>query len=125
MDEITLEDDIRREIWNEAVKVICGIVTANNKEVSEPNLMKDESFDIQKFHKLRNILIPRLGRPIVPRTTLVTFVNCIFQASLLYAISRTEMEFDIADRPEEWRPLNGSTVDLNLERRSRMSYVCL
>lgn len=120
-------DDIKRSVWDAMVKIVRSIVRApGNEIVDEDTLRSDEIFDIESFVELRKLIIPGLGRPIVPHDTIERYVRAVFWASLLYKTDTVEDSEEENDDEKWLKPrYHGATTELFLERRKGMAYVCM
>ncbi|KAI5800080.1 hypothetical protein EDC01DRAFT_613157 [Geopyxis carbonaria] len=121
MVKLDLPDEVRGDVWTTIVKIAGSIVCASNtKAIDESVLRKDEAFDIAAFRELRELIITGLGQWVVPDATVLQYVEAVFWSSMLYDIAG---ESD----PKEWLgpKMHGSTGELVLERRYKMSYVCI
>lgn len=125
MDKLRVDEEHQRQIWKLIVDIIGSVVAANTTQVEGATLKSDEAFDIDSFRQFRGLIIPPLGRPVVPDSVIASYVKSIFRSSFLYDI-------DDLDQPSEDASLeslrvrkNGKTSELKLVRRSRVSYVCL
>lgn len=125
MDSLQVEKKDQEAVWELIVKIIGSVVSANSTGVDEATLVADEDFDITSFRKLRALIIPPLGRSVVPDPVVVTYVQSILRSSLLYEVGDLEMPSDDGKLEFLKRKRNGKTSELVLERRVRMSYVCL
>ncbi|KAK4506569.1 hypothetical protein PRZ48_000301 [Zasmidium cellare] len=116
----------RHAIWSEYVAIASGIISANAIDLvnDETKIESDLHFDIESFHALRQILIPRLGSPDVPPETRTAYTRALFTASII-----TQPEFDRIQLPDE--PLKdilqirrGRVKHVTNFRREEMCYVC-
>lgn len=125
MDQLQVEEKDQECIWDLIIQIIGSVVRADSTSVDETTLAIDEDFDITSFRELRELVIPSLGRPVVPDTVLAAYVQSILRSSLLYEISDLEMPSGDGKLECLKKKRHGKTSELVLERRVRMSYVCL
>ncbi|KAF7553185.1 hypothetical protein G7Z17_g3815 [Cylindrodendrum hubeiense] len=115
-------------IWSTIVAIADGILGADcNRASSETNLEDDESFDIESFHKLRELIIPALGAEVVSDKTRKAYGESLFRTSIIHAPSPTE-EAIINGTHESrlsalYSPRPGRTVSIPPTKRTRMAYV--
>ncbi|KAI5855925.1 hypothetical protein BZA05DRAFT_429031 [Tricharina praecox] len=122
MDTLDIANDVRQEIWKTIVIVVGSVLQANNNaHVEESTLRTDEDLDIESFSELRKLIIPSLGREVVPEETIQHYIASVFWGSMLYRLPSASYP------DEEWLiPRHqGSTTEPTIERRNRMAYVCL
>jgi hypothetical protein len=123
MDKLSVNEASQKQLWQRVVKIVASIIRADSTtSIDEKTLRKDEEFDIEKFKELRALIIPSLGRSVVPDEVLQSYVRSVFSGSLLYQVPGL-----LDGLEEEWygKSPQGSTSELVLERRNHMSYVCL
>ncbi|EPS40721.1 hypothetical protein H072_5374 [Dactylellina haptotyla CBS 200.50] len=125
LDAMDLADDRKVDIWDKIVNIACAVVTADCDDEDVDVVLRDEEFDISAFAKVRALVIPRLGRDFVPFEVKERYVESIFNASLLYKISDGELGISFKPGNRKAEQLFGCTSDLELERRSKVSYKCL
>jgi len=121
METLDIPDEVRREIWKTIVTVVGSVLRAdNNIHVEETTLRTDQDLDIELFRELRKLIIPSLGREVVPEETIQHYISSVFWGSMLYRLPGTPSE-------EEWLipHQQGSTTEPTIERRNMMAYVCI
>ncbi|PWW76041.1 hypothetical protein C7212DRAFT_194823 [Tuber magnatum] len=116
----------QKEVWKLIVEIIGNVVSGNTTNIDEATLISDETFDISSFREFRGLIIPPLGRAVVPDEVVQAYVKSIFKSSILYDIAELEhpASTDISLSSLSIRR-HGKTSELELVRRSRMSYACL
>ncbi|KAG0640673.1 hypothetical protein HOY80DRAFT_1116635 [Tuber brumale] len=116
----------QKEVWKLIVEIIGSVVSANTTNIDEETLISDETFDISSFREFRGLVIPPLGRAIAPDEVVQAYVKSIFKSSILYDIVELEhpASMDVSLSSLSTRR-HGKTSELELVRRSRMSYACL
>ncbi|CAZ81148.1 unnamed protein product [Tuber melanosporum] len=116
----------QKEVWKLIVEIIGSVVSANTTNIDEATLISDETFDISSFEEFRGLIIPPLGHAIVPDEVVQAYVKSIFKSSILYDIVELEhpTSMDVSLSSLSIRK-HGKTSELELVRRSRMSYACL
>jgi len=121
MDTLDIADSVRREIWKTMVAVVGSVLRANNIHVDESTLRTDEDLDIESFRELCGLIIPSLGRDVVPEETIQNYISSVFWSSMLYRLP------SVPCSEEEWLVprRQGSTTEPTIERRNRMAYVCI
>ncbi|KAK6356414.1 hypothetical protein TWF718_000774 [Orbilia javanica] len=125
LDTMELHDDVRVRIWEDIVDITCAIVTAECDDEDVDVVLKDEEFDIAAFEQARALVIPRLGRGLVPFHVKERYVKSVFNASLLYKVVDGELDISFKNGSGRKDMLFGCTSDLVLERRALVSYKCL
>jgi hypothetical protein len=122
LDTLDVPDDLKRDIWKAIVTVVGSVLKAdNNLHVDEATLRKDEILDIEAFRELRSLIIPSLGRSVVPDETVLNYIEAVFWSSMLHRLPGVPTE------SEEWliARKQGSTSELVVGRRHKMGYVCI
>jgi hypothetical protein len=121
-----LRDEVIRSLWHSIVKIGNGITNADCENVSETvNIKDDEAFDINAFLKLRELVTPALGSPIIPDKTRRMYTESLFHMSLTHTPQPEELP-----QPNQellatlYQQRKGRTVDPAPSPRSKMSYVC-
>ncbi|RPA99307.1 hypothetical protein L873DRAFT_1828040 [Choiromyces venosus 120613-1] len=126
IDKLNIAEADQKEIWKLIVEIIGSVVSANTTNIDEATLISDETFDISSFREFRGLIIPLLGCAVVPDEVVQAYVKSMFKSSILYDIAELEhpTSTDITLSSLSTRK-HGKTSELELVRRSRMSYVCL
>ena len=120
------------QFWECVVGIARGIVSARGfrtQQLSMTETLADESFDIAAFHRLKGLIIPSLGAPVIMDNFRRDFACALFHSSFVYPPQR----FDVPDRETlATEPLKGiydvrpgRTFDPPATSRSRMAYVLL
>lgn len=125
MDLLKVKNKDQGAVWELIVKIIGSVIRADSKGINEATLVADEDFDITSFRQFRKLIVPSLGRAVVPNSVVTAYVQSIVKSSLLYEIGDLEMPSDDGRLGVLNKKKHGKTSDLVLERRARMSYVCL
>lgn len=125
MDSLEVKKKDQGAVWELIVKIIGSVIRADSKGIDEATLVADEDFDITSFRQFRKLIVPSLGREVVPNSVVTAYVQSIVKSSLLYEIGDLEMPSDDGRLEFLNKRKHGKTSDLVLERRARMSYVCL
>lgn len=125
------EGEISR-FWEYVVDIVHGIVSVRGyriQELSMAEILADESFDIAAFHRLKSLVIPSLGAPVIKDDIRRSFACALFHSSFIYAPQR----FDLPDTTSlandplkglyDVRP--GRTFDPFPTTRSKIAYVLL
>ncbi|KAH0603788.1 uncharacterized protein H6S33_007447 [Morchella sextelata] len=121
MDSLEIAEE---KVWELVIQIIGSVVSADTTSgVGEVTLQMDEDFDISSFKQLRELVVPRLGRSVVPDKVVNEYVRSVVRSSLLYGIGDLDMDGGALEGLKRRR--RGITSELVLERRVRMSYVCL
>lgn len=126
IDKLNINEAHQKEVWKLIVEIIGSVVSANTTDIEEATLTSDETFDISSFQEFRSLIIPPLGRAVVPDEVVEAYVKSIFKSSILYDIAELEHpgSTDTSLSSLSIRK-HGKTSELELVRRSRMSYACL
>jgi len=123
-----------QETWRVVVSIANGIISAGFPADGTDAHAEDQQFDIDAFHKLRELVIPLLGAEAIPEKTRRSFAEGLFRTSIIHPPAPTEADLiygntgqDIIGKglSEFSRPRCGRTVDPPPTRRENMSYVCL
>jgi hypothetical protein len=120
-------------IWQTIVAIADGIVCADcNAAPDGANIGEDQSFDIDSFSKLRELIIPALGSDSILDKTRKAYAESLFRTSIIHPPSLAEGKViygnngaDGAGLGALYKPRKGRTVDPAPTRREKMSYVCL
>jgi hypothetical protein len=121
-----------QEIWHMIVVIANGITHANcDAPPQRINLVDDETFDINSFIKLRELIIPALGSDVVPDKTRKLFAESLFHMSIIHAPAPADSTLIRGDNAAGqglaalYKPRSGRTVDPPPTLRHKMAYVCL
>ncbi|KKZ68441.1 hypothetical protein EMCG_05900 [[Emmonsia] crescens] len=119
------------KFWNCVVDISRGIVSAHDYKKSniQPGAVyEDEEFDIAAFSRLRNIVIPSLGSPLIPDKTRRDFACALFNSSFVYPPQHSDLPRGILE-DEPLRDLSkirmGRTYDPPPTLRSKIAYVLI
>ena len=112
-------------IWEQVADLVSSVVYVKSRRLGDlATAEADEAFDIDAFAKFRALIIPSLGRPVVPENAIIKYVLNVYSASLLYKV-----DADSRKLPANLDAMKlvgaGSTSELELQRRRKMSYVCI
>ncbi|KAH6981212.1 hypothetical protein BKA56DRAFT_586833 [Ilyonectria sp. MPI-CAGE-AT-0026] len=126
--DLDIPRSMTQTIWSTIVAIADGILGADcDRATSETNLEKDESFDIESFHTLRELIIPALGAEVVSDKTRKAYGESLFRASIIHTPSPTEVA--MINGTHElglsalYSPRPGRTVSIPPTKRTRMAYV--
>ncbi|KAL1840944.1 hypothetical protein VTJ49DRAFT_7603 [Mycothermus thermophilus] len=120
-------------IWEIIVSIARGIIQADHSSpaAASADILADQDFDIQSFHKLRALIIPALGGEEVREDTREAYAAALFRTSIIHAPAPAE-EAVIFGRPagsvelaEMYRKRMGRTVDPTPTKRRGVAEVCL
>lgn len=125
MKHLSIEDQYQGAIWEQVAALVSSVVyVTSEKQQPIATSGDDESFDIDAFVKFRGLIIPALGKTVVPEEAIVKYALNVYRASLLY-----EVDPSLAEESTEVDKIGivkvGKTSELELRRRRRMSYVCI
>lgn len=120
------------QFWVCVVDIARGIVSARGyrtQQLSMTEILADETFDIAAFHRLKSLIIPSLGKPVIADNYRRDFACALFNSSFVQPPQR----FDVPARETlATEPLKGiydirpgRTFDSPPNPRSRMAYVLL
>lgn len=124
MGHLVIEDNHQGAIWDQVADLVSSVVHVKSERLGDlASNDDDESFDIDAFEKFRVLILPSLGRPVVPQEAVVNYVLNVYRASLLYRVDSDP----VADANKVGIGMIGvgRTSELELQRRRRMSYVCI
>jgi hypothetical protein len=117
-----------REAWVTLVDLSNDITRAQlPTSDSIPNSMdKDETFDIESFRQLRDLLTIPLGSTSIPDALRRTYTRNLFSLSLIYMPLPGELP-DLIRAPLEglYKTRYGQTAEFETTLRMDMSYTCL
>ncbi|CAO2650749.1 Nn.00g020410.m01.CDS01 [Neocucurbitaria sp. VM-36] len=117
-----------KDIWRVLVDIANFITRAQSTSTESypTSLEQDETFDIESFIQLRNLITTSLGSPQIPDTLRRTYTRNLFSTSLLHMPLPGELP-NLASAPLEelYRIRLGQTAELESTLRTEMSYVCL
>lgn len=121
-----------QDIWHMIVTIANGITHADCSAPPERiNLVDDETFDINAFIKLRELIIPALGSSVVPDRTRKLCAESLFRMSIIHAPAPADTSFLEGSKTDGqglsslYKPRSGRTVDPPPTLRHKMAYVCL
>lgn len=127
-----IPDQVTQNTWHEIVKISSGIVSADCNRAPDQgaHIAADESFDIEAFLKLRDLIIPSLGSEIIPDKTRKAFAESLFRTSIIHQPSPEEIKLLSNNSGDALTTLlhrsrHGRTAIPAAAKRARMSYVCL
>ncbi|KAF8458986.1 hypothetical protein BGX38DRAFT_1150957 [Terfezia claveryi] len=124
MEHLAIEGSHQGEIWEQVADLVSSVVHVKSQKLGDPATSdEDENFDIDAFEKFRSLIIPSLGKLVVPEEAVVNFVVNVYCASLLYKVDSDPRED--ADKVGLGMIRAGGTSELELQRRRRMSYACI
>lgn len=120
-----LQGDPLQLLWARIV-AITNSVTRAQLSADRPDLLKDESFDISAFAKLRSLITISLGSSSLHDALRRTYARNLFETSLLHAPASGEIP-DLAGAPlrDLYKVRIGRTDDLTSSFRTVMAYACL
>lgn len=130
-----------QEAWGTIAEIANGIIGADLQHEQAPQddrvVSADQQFDIDAFHRLRELIIPSLGSGAVTEKTRKAYVEGLFRVSILHPpapadaalIYRNGSEHtngdSSADLSSLYKPGRGRTIDPPPTKRANMSFVCL
>ncbi|PGH01738.1 hypothetical protein GX51_05054 [Blastomyces parvus] len=124
------KDELVR-FWNCVVDISRGIVSAHGYKKSniQPHeIYEDEEFDIAAFSRLRDIVIPSLGSPLIPDKTRRDFACALFHSSFVYPPQNSDLpRGTLENEPLQdlYKIRMGRTYDPPPIPRSKMAYVMM
>ena len=124
----TAEKTCQSRLWKALVELLQGILHAQPLDCPwATNIPEDEQFDIDHFQRLHKLLAPLLGFPSCPETMRRSYINSLFQNSLIHQPN----EHDLPSSPDN-HPLEnlcsehiGRVMDLQPSLRSNLCYTLL
>ena len=130
MDNLFIADTHQGPIWSQIAGLVASIVHVKSEKIEDPiTIEADEEYDINAFRQLRALIIPLLGRPVVPEEAVMSYVLNIYRASLLYKVDPDPETEENWTAKQMARRLvareSGRTSELVLQKRKKMSYVCV
>ncbi|CAK7231521.1 Endocytosis and vacuole integrity protein [Sporothrix bragantina] len=127
--------------WDTIAEIANGILGADLQHEQAPQddrtVATDQQFDIDAFHRLRELIIPSLGSAAVAEKTRKAYVESLFRISILHQPSPTDAALlfrtenangEVAgssDLSSLYKPGRGRTIDPAPTKRANMSFVCL
>lgn len=136
-----------QEAWDTIAEIANGIIDADLQHEQAPQddrvVAADQQFDIDAFHRLRELIIPSLGSGAVAKKTRKAYVEGLFRVSIVHPpapadatlIYRSEDQHNhtngdsgsiaAADLSSLYKPGGGRTIDPPPTKRADMSFVCL
>ncbi|OJD25721.1 hypothetical protein ACJ73_02911 [Blastomyces percursus] len=124
------KDELVR-FWNCVVDISKGIVSAHGYKklnLQSDEIYEDEEFDIIAFSRLRDIVIPSLGSPLIPDKTRRDFSCALFDSSFVYPPHNLDLpRGTLAKEPlrDLYKIRMGRTYDPPPIPRSKMAYVMM
>ncbi|KAL1895397.1 Endocytosis and vacuole integrity protein [Sporothrix stenoceras] len=132
-----------QEAWDTITEIANGIIGADLQHEQAPQddrvVAADQQFDIDAFHRLRELVIPSLGSGAVAEKTRKAYVEGLFRVSIVHPpapadaalIYRSDSQHTngdsgtAADLGSLYKPGQGRTIDPPPTKRADMSFVCL
>lgn len=120
-----------QDIWQVIVIIANGITNADCDAPSERiNLVEDQSFDINSFTKLRELIVPSLGSEVVPDKTRKLYAESLFRMSIIHSPAPGDSSLihgstDGQGLATLYKSRAGRTIDPPPSLRQKMAYVCL
>ncbi|WZH41866.1 FtsJ-like methyltransferase-domain-containing protein [Fusarium acuminatum] len=125
---LELPTGVTQNIWTTIVAIADGIVSADCG-IAPPStdFADDESFDIESFHKLRELIIPSIGASAISEKVRKAYAESLFRTSIIHAPSPDE-ESIINGTHEKglsalYAPRAGRTVSVAPTKRVHTAYV--
>ncbi|SPJ75835.1 related to MON2 Peripheral membrane protein with a role in endocytosis and vacuole integrity [Fusarium torulosum] len=125
---LELPAGVTQNIWTTIVAIVDGIVSADcGIAPPNPDFADDESFDIESFHKLRELIIPSIGAAAISEKVRKAYAESLFRTSVIHAPSHDE-ESIINGTHEKglsalYAPRAGRTVSVTPTKRVHTAYV--
>ncbi|KAK5137373.1 hypothetical protein LTR08_008951 [Meristemomyces frigidus] len=122
-----LDAETESSVSAEFVTIAAGIVKANGLQSvqDEKKIYDNELRDIEDFKALRDVLIPRLGRPNLPNDIRHLYCRSLFEASIVHLTEYGEIpEPSTSPLHEIQKIRRGRAKHVPYSQRERMSYVC-
>ncbi|EPS33574.1 hypothetical protein POX_a01431 [Penicillium oxalicum] len=122
--------DIAR-FWRCVVNIAHGIVSAHGYQTQQlpySRIVADENFDIASFMRLKTLILPSLGAPIVPDTVRQSFALALFHSSFIYAPQRLDMPLTSIEQDplcDFYTIRPGRTFDPPPTLRPKMAYALI
>lgn len=117
-----------KETWTTIVTLSHDITRAEfaSPDSIPPTLEKDETFDIELYIQLRDLITLSLGSPSLPDALRRTYTRNLFCISLIHTPLPGELP-DLVQAPLDYlyKVRHGQTADLEATWRMNMSYTCL
>ncbi|KAL8653985.1 MAG: hypothetical protein Q9226_003617 [Calogaya cf. arnoldii] len=115
----------KQSMWEAIVSISDAIMAADTDSCDSPSAISaDQTFDIESFSQLQNIIIPSLGSPSIPDKIRRRYIASLFEHSLIHEphpddLARPEQELLDGLRSQHV----GRVQDLPPQRRSKMAYM--
>ncbi|KAI9853699.1 MAG: hypothetical protein M1830_006644, partial [Pleopsidium flavum] len=127
LEQSPIDEQIIQEFGSSVIEITNGIAAADcSLAPPSADILADEEFDISAFTRLRNLITPSLGSPLISDRSRQTYTSSIFTNSIIHTPHRQ----DLPGPGQE--PLDGlyathmgRTYDPPPIRRSKMSYVLI
>jgi hypothetical protein len=131
-----------QEAWDTIAQIANGIIGANLQHEQAPQddrvVADDQQFDIDAFHRLRELIIPLLGSGAVAEKTRKAYTEGLFRVSIVHppapadaalidrdGSEHTNGDSGATDLGSLYKPGRGRTIDPPPTKRANMSFVCL
>lgn len=125
--EGAISEEHTKAIWTSIVTIANSITAADCSIATDSiDIQGNQTFDIESFKKLRDLITPALGADIIPDKTRHAYTESLFHISFIHAPEPWDLP-----QPNEpllaclHRPRKGRTTDASASPRSKISYVCL
>ncbi|KZF22311.1 endosomal peripheral membrane protein [Xylona heveae TC161] len=125
---ILSDDEELKKLWNQVISTTDSIVAAESSQApANTDLLADQNFDMEAFHRLRVLITPALGAATtIPDSTRRAYAESLFRNSIIHASDPWELpEPGTEPLSVLAKPRWGRTYDPHASPRSRMSYACL
>ena len=116
------------EIGSNLVELADSIMNTDwSRASASRNIHDDEDFDIKAFQSLQELIIPALGAEVLTQTTRQTYVQSLFQTSLIHrqTLDEEKMLAEAQGVSLVWKSRLGRTAKVEQNKRTRMAYVAL
>ncbi|KAH6647713.1 hypothetical protein BKA67DRAFT_396501 [Truncatella angustata] len=120
-----------QDIWEVIVAIANGITNADCDVPPERiNLVEDQTFDINSFHRLRELIIPSLGSEVITDKTRKLYAESLFRMSIIHSPAPADSSLihgstDGSGFAQLFKVRAGRTVDPPPSLRQNMAYVAL
>lgn len=127
LDKLKIQKQKRQLIWATIVDIADGILSADCDSAPDATpFTKDETFDIESFTTLRDLIIPSLGAETISDTVRKSYAESLFKTSIIHEPSPTDSKLlSPTGLGSLYKPRPGRTVNIPPTKRSAISYVAL
>lgn len=115
------------EFWNAVLEISSGITSANTKSCSHSStISQDQDFDIAAYSRIRHLITPLLGLPLIADSARRTYVASLFHNSIIHTPHPDDLARPGQELLQGLQSIHiGRTQSLPPTPRAKLSYLLL